>query len=178
MAVELRAASSFGIIAVPDINVLQPNRAVELVERVRKAFFAYDVISRNVRVAGINASARGHEAAQQIQQLCNLLEVATERKLRSGSILDQDAQIVRRQVEPVHCLLDGQGDTLQAFFPAASAKRARMQDQELGAKGKRPLHLAAKRRDGLGVELRIAAREIHQVVGVDDQGLQSIALAK
>src|SRR5208337_1093806 len=117
-------------------------------------------------------------AAQQIQQLCNLFEIAAERKLRSGRVLDEDAQIARRQVEAVHGLLDGQRDTLQAFFPAASAKRTRMQNEELGAKGKRPLHLAAKRRDGFGVELRIAAREIHQVVGVNDQRLQSVALAK
>ena len=53
-----------------------------------------------------------------------------------------------------------------------------MQHQKLRTQRQRPLYFAAKRSDRLGMKLRIAARQVHQIVGVDDQRLQIIALAK
>ena len=78
----------------------------------------------------------------------------------------------------VHRLLDGQGDSLQSFLAAASAERAWMQHQELRTESQRSLHLAAKCHDRLGMKVGVAARQIHQVVGMDDQRLQSVLLAQ
>ena len=107
-----------------------------------------------------------------------MFELTAEGELRSGSVFDEDAQIARRQVEPIYRLLDGQRDPLQPFFTTASTERAGMQHQELSTQCQCPFHLATKGGDGLGMKLRIAACKIDQVVGVDDQRLQCILLAQ
>ncbi len=154
MPVELRSARGLGIIAMPDVNILQANGAIELIESLGKAFVADDVIASHVRVASIDASSRRHEVAQQVQQLGNLFEVAAERELGARRVLDQDTQVARRQVQTLDRLLDRQRNPLQTFFAAASAKRAGMQHQELGAQSQRALHLAAKCHDRLGMKFR------------------------
>ena len=61
MPVELRSALGLGVVAVPDVNILQPDRALELIDGVGKSFVADDVVSRDVGVTGVDASARRHE---------------------------------------------------------------------------------------------------------------------
>lgn len=53
-----------------------------------------------------------------------------------------------------------------------------MQDQKVGAQRQRAFDLAAKSGDGLGVEFRIAARHVDQVVGMNYQRAESVALAQ
>ncbi len=53
-----------------------------------------------------------------------------------------------------------------------------MQHEKIGAEGQCAFDLTAKGGDGLGMELKITARQIHQVVGMDDQRLQTVALAQ
>ena len=131
--VELRAACGLGVVAVPDVNVLQAHGAIELVKCLGEALLADDVVSRDMGVTGVDAGAGRHAAFQQIKQLGHLLEVAAERELRTRRVFDQDAQVARLQVESIGGLLDCERRALQAFFPAAAAKRSRMQDQEIGA---------------------------------------------
>ena len=52
-----------------------------------------------------------------------------------------------------------------------------MHDQELGAKCQRPLDLATKRGDRLGMELGVAPAQIDKIVRMDDERLQVVALA-
>ncbi len=137
-----------------------------------KSCVADDVVSRNVGVTGIDASARGHELRQQIQQLGNLLEVAAERKLRASGILDQNSQIAARQIEAVR--------TACSMASAARCKPSSRlpprndpgcSTRNSAHKRQRALDFAAKRRDRLGMKFGIAARQVDQVVGVNHQRL-------
>ena len=112
MPVELRSPLSLGVVAVPDVNIFQPHRAVELIDGVGESCFADDVVARNVRVTGIDASAGRHEVRQQVQQLGNLLEVSSEREFRSGGVLDENAQIVSCEIETSLSASDNVADDL------------------------------------------------------------------
>ena len=63
MAVELRSAHRLGVVAMPDIHMLQADRPLQLIERLRKPGLAHDVIACDMCVAGIDARPCGHEAA-------------------------------------------------------------------------------------------------------------------
>jgi hypothetical protein len=178
MPVQLRSARGLGVVAMPDVNILQADGAIELIERVGKSFVADNVIACDVRVAGIDASSRGHELRQQVQQLGDLLEVAAEGKLRASSVLDEHAQVARRQVQTFDRLLNRQRGPPQTFFAAASAKRAGMQHQELRSQSQRALHFAAKGHDRLRMKFRVSARQVDQVIGMNGERLQVVALAQ
>src|SRR5690242_106842 len=93
MTVELRAALSFGVIAMPDVNILQADSAVELVDRIGISLFANDVVTGDVGVACVYASSNRNVLRQEIVQFGDLFEVAPERELRPGRVLDQDAEV-------------------------------------------------------------------------------------
>ena len=120
----------------------------------------------------------GTNLRQQIQQLGNLLEIAAEGKLRAGRVLDEHAQVAASQIQAFDRLLNRQRNPPQTFFAAAAAKRAGMQHQELRAQRQSALHFAAKGHDRLGMKFRISAREVDQVIGMNGQRLQVIALAQ
>ena len=99
MPIELRSASGLGIVAVPDAHVLQPDGLVELRKGVAQTVFADDVVSRDVRVAGIDAGGDGNVVRRWWMQLGHLLEAAAQRVLRAGGVLDQDRQTTLREIE-------------------------------------------------------------------------------
>src|ERR1019366_1846396 len=174
VAIELRAALGLGVVAMPHVHVAQSDGALQLIERVVVSTSADDVVPGDVSVAGVDAGPARHEVAQQVQQLCNLLEVTAQRELRSCGVLNQDAQVAGGQIESIRSLLDGQRHALQAFFTAAAAKRSGMQHQEFRLERKGAFHLSAKRGNRLGMKFRIASRQVHQVVGMDHQRMQVI----
>jgi hypothetical protein len=178
MPVQLRSARGLGIIAMPHVNIPQADGAMQLIQSVGKSFVAHNVVACNVGVAGIDTSSRGHELRQQVQQLGDLLEVAAEGKLRASSVLDQDTQVARRQIQTLDRLLNRQRGAPQSLFAAASPKRAGMQHQELRSQSQRALHFAAKGHDRLGMKFRISAREVDQVIGMNCERFQIIALAQ
>src|SRR3954463_3086854 len=63
MPVEFGSACSFGVVAMPNAHILQPDGIIQLPKRVAKAVFRQDVVSGYMRVAGINAGADGHMTA-------------------------------------------------------------------------------------------------------------------
>ena len=63
MAVELRSARGFCVVAMPDVNVLEPDGAIKLVERVVEPGLADDVIPRDVGVARVDTGSAGYEVA-------------------------------------------------------------------------------------------------------------------
>ena len=87
-------------------------------------------------------------------------------------------RLAARQVQAVHALLDGQRGALQAVFPAAAAKRSGMQHQKFGAQRQCAFHLAAKCRNRFGMKFGIAAGDVDQIVGVNDQRLQIVLLTQ
>ena len=69
-------------------------------------------------------------------------------------------------------------DALQALFATAAAKRSRMQDEKVRSQRQGAFHLSAKGGDGFAVEQGVAAGEIHQIIRMDRQQLQVVALAQ
>ena len=76
MAVELRSSRRLGIVAMNNLHIVQSNGCIEMLQGLVDAFLADDVISGNVRVASIDASRDGHDAAQAIDNFGDLLEAA------------------------------------------------------------------------------------------------------
>ena len=89
-------------------------------------------------------------------------------RIRSLRLRDRDRPLPARS----------RGDALQAFFTAGATKGAGMQHQVVRLQGQGALDFTAKGCDRLGVKFRIAAGKIHQVVGMDGQGLQVVLRAE
>ena len=78
MAVEFRSARGLRIVAVYDLYMIQSDRRVELLQGRVNSLFADDIVSGDVRVAGIDAGADGNVSAQVLDNLGNLLKASTE----------------------------------------------------------------------------------------------------
>src|SRR5260370_7506179 len=92
MAIEHRDARGFGVVAVPDGDVLQANGGVKLRQRLVQTCFADDVIAGDVGMAGINPSTHREKSHQLSQNFPKLLEPAPPRIFRSCGAFDPDAQ--------------------------------------------------------------------------------------
>ena len=88
----------------------------------------------------------GDGSAQSLHEFGYLLELAAERELGSGRVLDKDGERRVFDASAFSGLGDGSRYTLESLFAAASAKRSRMQNDVLGAQGDGALDLEAKGR--------------------------------
>src|ERR1017187_4239732 len=64
VAVQVRAALGLGVVAMPHVHIAQSDGAFQLIEGFVVAVLADEVVSGDVRVAGVDAGAAGHEVAQ------------------------------------------------------------------------------------------------------------------
>ena len=174
MAVEFRTARGFSVVAMPEVDILEADGAVKSVKRFGVSGVTNNVISGDVGMTGIDAGSARHEVAQEVQQLGDLFEVGAERELRSGGVLDQNAQLSGFEVKALGPLLDGECDAPQAFFAAGAAELSRMKDEIVSPKCQGAFDLAAKARNGLRMEFGIASRQVHQIVRMDGQRLQAV----
>src|SRR3979490_1134010 len=78
VAIQFRAAGGFGVIAVPDFDIVQADGGVEMRQRLVEAFFADDVVSGNVGVAGIDARGNGGDTAEAGEDLGDLPKAGPE----------------------------------------------------------------------------------------------------
>src|SRR5579864_4122066 len=92
VAVELRSAGGSRVIAVPDFYAVETDGCIEMLQRLIETFFADYVVSGNMRVAGIDASADGDDSLQPLENFCDLFETAAEREFGAGCVLDPDGQ--------------------------------------------------------------------------------------
>ena len=99
VTVEFRSARSFRVIAVPDLHVIQADRGIEMLQSFIESSLADDVVSGNVRVAGIDARANRNHSAQALQNLRHLLEAAAQREFRAGRVLDQDRESALGEIQ-------------------------------------------------------------------------------
>src|SRR6202790_112494 len=122
MAVQLRSARGFGVIAVPNLHVVQSNRRIEMPQSRVETFFADNVVSSDMRVTGIDASSNGNDSAQPLQHFRNLLKASAKRELRTGSVLDQNGQAALGQIKPFRRCGDGRGRAKQSLFTIGATK--------------------------------------------------------
>src|SRR5208283_4499267 len=122
MAIQLGAAKCLGIVAVPDLDVIQPDCSVETLEGGVQALFPGNVISGDVSVAGVDARRDGDDSPQPIQQFGDLLEAASQRKLRPGGVLDENCQPAFCKIEPAGRGRDARGGAKQSLLAVASPK--------------------------------------------------------
>src|SRR4051812_41085866 len=92
MTIEFGSPRSFGVVAVPHGYVLQSDCCVQLPHALFIPFRRNDVVSGDMRVAGVNASGNRNHAAQAIQEFRHLLEGAAQRIFRAGGVLDRDLE--------------------------------------------------------------------------------------
>src|SRR5689334_23036622 len=78
MTIELRSACGFGVVTVPDVDVLETDRVVEELHGFPEARRSGDVISRNMRMAHIDARPDGNRRRQMLHQHRHLLKTAAE----------------------------------------------------------------------------------------------------
>src|SRR5438270_8611686 len=88
MAIELRCSRGFGIVAMPNWDVPQPDSVLQICHRVLVAVGRNDVVPGNMRMAGIDTGGDREHRAQTLHQLRNLLEGATQGVLCTCRILD------------------------------------------------------------------------------------------
>ncbi len=78
VAIQLRTASSFRVIAVPDAHGVEPHGGSDLVHSLLVPLGSDEVVAGNVGMAGIEADADRGVSAQQSHQLGYLLKTAAE----------------------------------------------------------------------------------------------------
>src|ERR1035441_4943492 len=136
MPVELRSPRRSGVIAVPDLDVIQPDGGIEMLQRHIEPFFADNVVSRCVRVAGVNARSHRNRAPQTLQNLRHLLEAAAQRELRSSRVFDQDCQASLGKFKPLRRCCDRSSGTHEPLLAVTTAKGPRVQHQVPRAQSK------------------------------------------
>src|SRR5581483_4473843 len=64
VAVELGAAGSFSVVAMPDANLLEADRCIQLGQCLSQTRFAHNIVARNVYVTRVNARANRNHVVQ------------------------------------------------------------------------------------------------------------------
>src|SRR5262249_19756417 len=118
--VEFGAARGLGVITVPDGNVLETDGSVEFLERFPEPVLGDDVVSRNMGMAGVDAGRDGNVMPKVRQDLGDLFEAAAQRKLRAGSVLDEDGEATLFEIQAAARHPDRGGGLQQAFLPLRS----------------------------------------------------------
>ena len=178
VTVETGGALGFGVVAMPDGNVAETDGGIEVVHRLPVSGEADEVVSGDVGVAGVDAGGDGHERTEEGEQLGNLLEAAAKRILGAGGVLNQDGEAGAGEREPLGGLGDGGGGSLQTFGALCSTERAGMEDEISGFEGDGALDFGTKGGDGFSAELGIAAGDIDEIVGVNDERAQIVLAAE
>src|SRR5579859_1725701 len=132
MAIETGAARGFGVVHVPDADLLEADGAGEQGDGFLVAGCGDNVVSGDVAVTGVEACADGDDRAQAVQELGDLFEAAAEGELGSGGVLDEDAEVAVVERNAVDGLGDAVGGERETLVACESAPRAGMNDQELG----------------------------------------------
>ena len=178
VAIEFGSAGSFGIIAMNYFYIVQADSSVELLQSLINAPFADNVVSGDVSVAGVDARGYWNNTAEAVDDFGNLLKAATEREFGAGGVFDEDGKAGLDEVKALRGGGDGGGGLQQTGFALRSAKGAGVEDKIIGADGEGALDLTAESFNGFSEEQFVGAGEIHQVVGVDDQGLEVVLRAQ
>src|SRR5277367_126957 len=106
---------------MPHADVFCTNRRFDLTRSFDIAFFADDVVSGDMRVAGVQASAHGCDITQAMDELGDLLKAASEGEFSSGSILDQDLEIADLGVKSMDRFGNRFGRQAKALFAGESS---------------------------------------------------------
>ena len=167
--VELRSARRLGIVAVPHPHCIHAKRNISLRDRVRIAFSRNNVVSGNMRMAGIEAHAHRRVRLQPLHQFRHLLKVAAQRALRTGRVFNQDAEIRSLPRQSVH--RRSQSTLPQASAPHSASCPSTTPDAAPGIPRPASAPAQSPRESGntLLADIRRLAANIHQVAGMDDQ---------
>jgi len=133
VAIEAGAAGGFGIIAMPDGNILQSYGQIKVPQGLVHPFFANYVISGNMGMAGINAGGDGHHPFQPLQQFGKLIETGPQREFGPGGIFDQNRKPTLSEIQTSCGRCNRFRNPFQSLLATAAAKRTRMKDQIVGA---------------------------------------------
>ncbi len=178
MTVEFGSARSLGIIAVNNSDVIQTDGGVKLLQSFVDACFGGDVIAGNMRVAGIDARGRGDNVAQMIEDFGDLFETRAQRILGSGSVFDEDGEPGLGEVQTLRRGCDSRCGLQESGFAVRAPERAGVKHEIIRTEGHGPFHFPAKSDNGFLKEKRIGAREVDQVIGMNSQRLEVVALAQ
>jgi len=110
----------FGVVAVPDLHVVQADGPVEMLQRLVEAFFADDVVSRDVGVAGVDAAptALGRQAIEHSATVRT-----APRENSAPRILDQNGKTAFRQIEALRAGNRGGGAQQALLWSARETNR-------------------------------------------------------
>src|SRR5438067_13086186 len=78
MPVEPRAASGFGVVAMPHPNISEADGGIQLGQGLLHSASTHDVIAGHVNVASVNAGCYRQYSAQTLENLCHVLERAAQ----------------------------------------------------------------------------------------------------
>ena len=95
------------------------------------------------------------------------LKAGAQRELGSGGVFNQQGEAVVGHLEAVGGADDGGAGVGDALLARASAEAAGVEDYVLGMQRDGALQLGAEGGDGFLQHLRIDARDVDEVVGVD-----------
>src|SRR5579864_7179101 len=74
MSIQPGSSRGLGVVAVPDWDMVQANRVLQVLHGVLVAFWRNDVISGHMGVAGVDASRHRQHGPETVHQLRHLLE--------------------------------------------------------------------------------------------------------
>src|SRR5581483_2690371 len=114
---------------MPDFHTGQSDGCVQLPQGLVQALFTDDIVSRYVRMTGIDARANWNDSIQPVEDFGNLLKASSQRELGPGSVFDQNCQATLPQIESLRRGGDSCRGAQQPLFSISAPKRSRMQDQ-------------------------------------------------
>ena len=120
MTIEFGAARRLGIVAMPDANILQTDRGIELGKRFLHSVNADNLVAGNVHVAGIDAGADRNDIAQQVQDFRDLFKTAAQRVLEAGGVFDEHGQSTFGEIKASAGNRNRSCDSRQPLFPAGA----------------------------------------------------------
>src|SRR5213594_1763128 len=170
--VPVRGQAGDRVVAVNDLDLLQPDHAVELVDRLLNLRGVALVVTRREGVACVEADGHALVVVERVEHLPDLLELRAHAAAETGVVLDQQPRPLRlRALEHVAQVL---GDLRQSRLETSSLVRAGMEDHAVDAELIGRLEVAGERALRALAQRRVVAGEVDQVDGVEVKGRPAV----
>ena len=177
VAVEAGAEGGAGIVGVNEVDVGEAEQLVGAAEGGAEAGRAGDIEAGGEEVAGVEAEADGEfgERAGEIADGPELFKAAAELTAGAGGVFEEDGETGGGEAAGGVAEAEGKGG--DALLDGLAAVAAGVDNQVLGADGGGALDLGAEAGDGAGADEGIEGGEVDEIVDVDGERAEVVALA-
>src|SRR5262245_3026806 len=168
VAVAVRAERRLRVVHVERPQPVEPDQPIEVVEEPVQDGGVGDVVAGRPEVARVEADAEPGMAVEPLDECRELLERATDRVAGAGRVLEKEPGRIRATLEH---LFERRNRPVEPGLEAGAEVGADVEDDAVGLNRTAGVDGAAQRRDRFLVDHVVGAREVAEVDGVDERGL-------